>query len=290
MPELLAWALSNMGASFRQRGELRAALAHLREAADVYRCRPGHEHQEANNYRRMAYALSDSGEYDKAVDSADRAMKIYSAAGDSEGVARCWLAVARVSYDCQKFAEACVQFAAALPHLGPGVFLDYTLHNVRACFVRADQAGQRIENLPDLKDALRLARSSGRSGPPAQRNSFGNNQPTVEDAKTRWLIGLVLEKDRQYRSAAHFISGGIEELARHDARLDIAEAGLDLCRIYVRLGRPRTANRIARETVEIVGDEKPGALIAFETWQSAVRQKDLDRMRELAIPCRESLT
>ena len=293
-PELLALALSNMGACYRQAGDFKTAIGYLQRSATLYCGRFGLEIDEAGTYRRLGYAYAETTAFPDALDTADRAAKIYKS---PEWVARCRLLFAYIRYRMRQYVDAIQHILEALPDLPPGIYRDEAFHNLLAAFLRMMQAGQTLPTQirKPAHKAVRLARMSlssrlgGKTQPPTQRRSYGSNRPTPADAKARWVIGLLLEMDREYQSAAHYIESGCKELARHGVtRLDVAEAGLDLCRIYARLGRWRTVVRVAQESVEVIGEHLPEARESFEEWLRAARSQDFEQMCALTNDCRDA--
>ena len=299
-PDLRALALKYLGSAQRAIGRNSIAVETLTQALRIHRDHLHDPLEEADVLRRLALALTLApppvGGTDLARDAAHHALVRYELANHPEGVARVRVASAHIHLSVNNFCGAFGDFCSALPYLTGG-YLEEVQLNLPTMLIRARRAGQRFprESFYQAKASIRLSRISKLSrlrwkDMPAHLTSFGRSKRTLPDAKLRWTLGLLLDLERDTAGGIKQLESARRDLALLDLPADLVTLSLDLGELYAKVGSWRKLARVAAESLEIVEENDPDALAAFEQWQLAAHAQDPCRMRMAADECRDSVS
>ncbi len=287
-PALRARALSISGSAWRVTGDLQKARTNYAAARELYR-NLEEPLSEADLYRRRVFLHRDLQEWKEALTCANRAAKIFLAAGDKHSYGRVLVASATV------FTRKGLP-AQAIPLLSKGLAnLDYDrsppafyagVHNLTVALAQTPESSGEL-----LDTALGWLREARRSAPQRGLGTkrYGYRKRSVPDAKLRFVLALILRRKGNRGSAIRFLEEAYEDLVDLDMPLDVVGVSLELGELYAEMGRWAKLEALASEAGRLLAPFPQLSRLseAFREWQTAILARK--QVAEIGAVCRRLL-
>jgi hypothetical protein len=292
---LYARAQTLYGSSFR-RTDPAKTVEIIRGTLKIYRTIDERDDQ-IDAARRLGVALGDlpDPEYEEALSLLDWAAKLADERGDEEMVAKISIEVSLMVGELGDYVAAFRGLTDAAPKLS-GLYLENTTLNAHLAMTYAKREGQKIpltareHGLQNLHRSRLTAETLERYGknPPLAQHFGVSPKLTDADASSRWMIGLLLDDQRQWKTAEPILERVRKDFVEMGFKIKVATVSLDLGEVYVKLRRWGKLHRVALEACALLIDS-PRLHEAFTLYAIAVKGKQIEDVQIATMDCRAAL-
>lgn len=291
-PALQARALTIHGSACRSVGDLAAAERSYARAQGIYDQLGGDRRElaldEADLWRRVSYLRTQQQRFAEALELGNRAIRVYSAAGEKHELGRALVAKALVERH-QNDPATIATLGRALAHLdatrNPNAHFG-AVYNLVFALCHFQAPPEVLETALAYLTESRLSKESRRPSRSSKhtRQRLGRARATVPDAMTRLLQGRIYILLEQHEEARPLLESARLDLHALGMPFDAAAAALELAECYLRMHEPPRWGRIeklAQEALALFSAVPDAAEVigAWRLFQSAIRARSCEKAR-----------